>query len=153
MFIAPLTQRLTIQQFDRFISHVEFSNTCWIWTGAETRGYGRVKINSRMEQAHRVAWEVWVGPIPDGLCLDHLCRNRLCLNPLHLEVVTIHENTRRGLSPSAIAAREDLCKNGHILSETRYVDPSGRKHGCGICRNEASKKAVYKKRGRVYIAK
>lgn len=67
---------------------------CWIWDGAiaaET-GYG----TCQKKMAHRVVYEREVGPIPDGLVLDHLCRVRACVNPSHLEPVTIGENARRG---------------------------------------------------------
>ena len=59
-------------------------------------GYGIVTICGKKYYTHRVAYEELVGPIPDGLVLDHLCRNRRCCNPEHLEPVTDGENTRRG---------------------------------------------------------
>jgi hypothetical protein len=51
--------------------------------------------NKRTALAHRVAYEALVGPIPDGMTIDHLCRNKRCLNPAHMELVTRGENTRR----------------------------------------------------------
>lgn len=45
--------------------------------------------------AHRIAYELYKGKIPDGLTVDHLCFNRLCQNPQHLEAVTFEENARR----------------------------------------------------------
>jgi hypothetical protein len=56
-------------------------------------------------RAHRFAYELLVGPIPEGLVIDHLCRNRRCVNPAHLEPVTAEENWRRGDAPSAISTR------------------------------------------------
>ena len=53
-----------------------------------------------MVMAHRFAYEEYVGPIPDGLQIDHLCRNKWCVNPEHLEPVTCRENALRGVAPS-----------------------------------------------------
>ena len=75
---------------------------CWEWTKAlHSRGYGQMITGSKTTKrhnvyAHRFAYETLVGPIPDGLVLDHLCRNPKCVNPAHLEPVTRQENIRRG---------------------------------------------------------
>lgn len=69
---------------------------CWIWQGRPGKnGYGRISLNDAAHYAHRVAYETFVGPIPDDLTVDHLCRVRMCINPAHLEPVTRAENTRR----------------------------------------------------------
>lgn len=70
---------------------------CWLWTGAiQTRGYGSTGIGGgRTGLAHRVAYVALVGPIPQGLTLDHLCEVKRCVNPAHLEPVTAAENLRR----------------------------------------------------------
>jgi hypothetical protein len=78
------------------------STPCWIWQlslHART-GYGAKKTNGVSTLAHRAVYEHHVGPIPDGLELDHLCRVRACVNPAHLEPVTHKENVRRGLRDS-----------------------------------------------------
>lgn len=70
---------------------------CWIWLGELNRnGYGRVCVKGKRPVAHRHVYETLVGPIPEGLLLDHLCRVRCCVNPSHLEPVTPKENTLRG---------------------------------------------------------
>ena len=72
-------------------------NGCWVWTGAmfATTGYGAIRVDGRTTVAHRVSYEAYVEPIPDGLHIDHLCRNRRCVNPAHLEPVTQAINNQR----------------------------------------------------------
>lgn len=79
-----------------------FLGRCWLWTGAPTnQGYGHLKIRGLWVKAHRLAYEMLVGPVPDGLELDHLCRVRLCVRPSHLEPVTHAENVARAPSRRA----------------------------------------------------
>lgn len=81
----------------RFWSRISIAESgCWEWTGALiASGYGSIRVNDRGLVAHRFAWELLRGPIPDGLQVDHLCMNRKCCNPDHLEPVTQAENLRR----------------------------------------------------------
>ena len=67
---------------------------CWEWVGHGT-DYGVFYGGGTIASSHRFAYEAWVGPIPDGLDLDHLCYNTRCVNPAHLEPVTHLENVRR----------------------------------------------------------
>jgi hypothetical protein len=72
---------------------------CLIWQGRPGKnGYGRISVNNRVFYVHRVSYETHVGPIPEGLTIDHLCRIRMCIEPTHLEPVTLAENTRRELA-------------------------------------------------------
>ena len=66
------------------------------WTSTTLlNGYGQFRRYGRQQYAHRVAWELCNGPIPEGLQIDHLCRNRRCVRPDHLELVTASVNCQR----------------------------------------------------------
>ena len=81
----------------RLLSRIDQGADCWIWTGTRLRdGYGRVNRDGRTVAAHRAVYEHLVGPIGEGLVLDHLCRNKSCVRPEHLEPVSFFENLRRG---------------------------------------------------------
>jgi len=90
---------------------------CWIWTAWLSDGYGLIKNDGRTIIAHRLAYELYKGPIPDGLELDHLCRNRCCVNPDHLEPVTRQANILRGMGLCAENAKKTHCSNGHPYDE------------------------------------
>lgn len=108
---------------------------CWLWTGFVARnGYGRVRHGERIVRAHRHVYELLVGPIPDGLRLDHLCRVRHCVNPAHLEPVTHRENVLRGSSPIAQKAQQTHCIHGHRLDGGNlYVHPTDGTRKCRTC--------------------
>lgn len=73
-----------------------FLGPCWLWTSRQDRdGYGRFAVEGKDFRAHRFAYKDLVGPIPDGLTIDHLCRVPGCVNPAHMEPVTAGENKRR----------------------------------------------------------
>jgi hypothetical protein len=74
--------------------------------------------DGKVRLAHRVIYEYLVGPIPDGLSIDHLCRVRHCVNPAHLEPVTHRENVLRGQAPTAVNGRKTRCKRGHEFNRT-----------------------------------
>ena len=90
---------------DRFLAKVQLSLLCWEWLGAVgSSGYGVFWAGPGLRLAHRYAYEALVGPIPDGLDLDHLCGNTCCVNPAHLEPVTHAENVRRAARRRRAAA-------------------------------------------------
>ena len=117
----------------RFWRYVDKTDDCWLWTGAVCRGYGHFCISQRPTKtmkAHRFAYELITGPIPDGLTIDHLCRNPLCVNPDHLEPVTISENRSR-------VPRKTHCKHGHAFTEANtHISESvkrGKRRRCRTC--------------------
>lgn len=128
---------------------------CWDWQGRlNNAGYGHMSVRydegMKTVLAHRMSYEAFVGPIPDGLVIDHLCRNRTCVNPAHLEPVTSRENILR--SPIAVAAknaRKTHCPQGHPYDGANlYVLPSTGGRYCRACmsaygaRRRATQKAV-----------
>lgn len=124
----------TAAEIARFWVKVQPTGFCWEWTGARNDdGYGSAWTNGRSRRAHRMAYELLVGPIPDRMQLDHLCRNRACVNPDHVEIVTLEENVRRGYSPTAMNARLDRCRRGHPLDDA-YLADDGRH--CRECKAE-----------------
>lgn len=129
----------------RFWEKVDRGGDCWEWLAAvRSDGYGTFRLFGRMVRPHRYAYELLVGPIPDGLHLDHLCRNRTCVNPEHLEPVTLGENVLRGLGPSATNTRKTHCPRGHELAPYQ----PGAKRRCRPCDRAAVNRSAAKRRAR-----
>ncbi|MFD6677526.1 HNH endonuclease signature motif containing protein [Rhodococcus zopfii] len=128
----------------RFARRISVSETgCWEWFGPiGNSGYGQCKVGRLNKLTHRVVYEILVGPIPDGLQIDHLCKNRTCCNPAHLEPVTARENVLRGDTIAAANIQKSNCPKGH---EYDYTSPSGRR-GCRTCRRAAVSRYAAKKR-------
>lgn len=122
------------------------SSGCWEWTASRTlKGYGMIGAGSPQRgllAAHRVAFEIYVGPIPAGLQLDHLCRVRHCVNPDHLEPVSARENVRRGFGLAAINAAKTHCPQKHeYTADNTYYNPSTNRRMCRVCiRNHGIKR-------------
>jgi hypothetical protein len=114
---------------------------CWLWTGSiGSAGYGRIVIDTKRYQAHRLIYELLVEPIPDGLEIDHLCRVRNCVNPDHLEPVTQIENLRRArrfhYGGDGGDSDPNKCVRGHRLEgDNVYRRPSRpNSRECMACR-------------------
>lgn len=114
-------------------AHIGESNQCWPWKKPQSTGYGQFWIDGKPIGAHRVAYELSKGTIPEGLQIDHLFRNRACINPAHLEPVTCQVNLLRGETKAAYNAAKTHCKRGHAFSE--HGQPQKRGKECRTCRN------------------
>lgn len=129
---------------ERFWQYVspEPNSGCWLWDGpADRRGYGNIMVAGRKHKlAHRIGYELLVGPIPNGLVLDHLCRTPSCVNPEHLRCVTNRENVLCGIGRSAENARKTYCAAGHEYTLDNIYSHSGRRH-CRKCRKAAMTKS------------
>ena len=125
---------------ERFWSKVEFTGSCWLWRASRAgrMGYGSFWNGSAQVLAHRWAYEFCVGPIPEGLTIDHLCLVVLCVRPDHLEPVSNRENVLRGGGACAQNARKTQCKRGHELTENNIYRRPGRprERECLMCRTQ-----------------
>lgn len=133
----------------RFWEKVDVSGDCWLWHAAtDPAGYGRFRSDERTVLAHRWAWEALVGPIPEGLHIDHLCKVRNCVRPAHLEPVTPAENQRR--SPTAIGSYtpKTHCIRGHEFTPENTMHRIGKNvyRRCRICHNERERLAKARKK-------
>jgi len=117
-----------------------YSSPCWVWHGPRNHhGYGRTCVPGlgKNVRIHRATYQLFVGPIPSGLEIDHLCRVRECCNPSHLEAVTRLENMRRA---AALLVPATHCARGHEFTpENTYRNSSGGR-GCRHCLKEWRKR-------------
>lgn len=137
---------------ERFWEKVLKTDSCWIWVGAKSNGYGNLSVDGRALLAHRFSYEMHVAKIPAGLVIDHLCRNPSCVNPHHLDCVTMKENTERGLLYATIAANAKKithCKRGHELFGQNLKRDSRGHRSCRTCHANALKAWAAKNRRRI----
>lgn len=128
--LTPMTQE------DRFWSHVDKTDGCWLWTASKSKGgYGKtMRLHpDGSVYAHRVAYELLVGLVPKNMHLDHLCRVRHCVNPAHLEPVTPGENARRGETGKRNRIKTH-CPQGHPYDEANTKITSKGTRECRTCR-------------------
>lgn len=145
------------ERFETYVERLPDAPGCWLWTGAlqgpsrrGPGGYGVIGEGHRTLFAHRVSYEIYRGPIPQGLVIDHLCRLHCCVNPWHLQPVTTRLNILRGVGPSARHATRTHCLKGHLLDGV-VVRSSGRKQRyCRRC--NAANVAAVKRRAKAAVA-
>jgi hypothetical protein len=103
---------------ERFWALVDKSGDCWLWTGFVTDDHGRFRFRGRATWAHRVAWELTHGPIPNGFSVLHTCHVGSCVNPAHLYLGTQADNVR------------DRVRSGRQPSKAKGYDywPTGERH-------------------------
>lgn len=149
--VEPKSQlgRVHRPAMDRFIEKTMTTDEeCIVWTGGlNGAGYGQFYVGRTSTKstgkgyAHRWSYEQFVGPIPEGMHLDHLCRNRACVNPDHLEPVTLRENLLRGEGVSAIHAKKTHCPAGHpYAGDNLRIDPKKGARFCRACARIAAQK-------------
>jgi hypothetical protein len=134
---ATGTSRPTLR--DRFLAKVvipdDDPDACWGWTGIKEKGYSRISVGHSPVQAQRVAYELFVGPIPEDYEVDHTCRNPECTNPRHLEAVTKVENLRRA------AAAWTHCRKGHEFTpENIGINTHTGRRYCRTCVNAGQRR-------------
>lgn len=126
---------------ERFWVKVDKTGCCWRWTASLDAGeHGQFNLGTTADgkklirRAHRISYTWLVGPIPDGLVLDHLCRHRECVNPKHLQPVTHWENIMRGVGPSPVNAAKPKCKYDHEFTpENTWINPKTGWRQCRTC--------------------
>lgn len=121
-----------------FLAKVHKTESCWLWTGASWNGYGRFDN----ERAHRFAYRLFKGPIPEGMEIDHSCHiagqcmktvdcpHRRCVNPDHLKAVTHRVNVLRGNGVAAKRKMQTHCVRGHEFTKENIYEY----RGCRLCR-------------------
>jgi hypothetical protein len=130
-----MTQALLPSWFSERVVFAE--GQCWEWTGfIDQGGYGQIPVAADDRKAHRFAYTTLVGPIPEGMTLDHLCKCRHCVNPVHLEVVTRAENTLRSTSPFVLNKAKTHCLNGHPLTGANLITKKDGRRNCLQCRRD-----------------
>lgn len=128
--------RATASEIQRFESKFIKTSSCWEWNSPLDRdGYGTFYFRKRNRRAHRVAYYIYVGDIPNGLVIDHICLKPNCVRPDHLRAITQRENTLDGRGVGAINARKTHCKLGH-----KFDKVYGKQRYCTICSNAKSKR-------------
>lgn len=146
----PYPQRAVRPLEERIFEKVDADGCCWLWTGAKNiGGYGAVSLGRRDGAAivHRLVWKLLVGPIPEGMELDHLCRVRECCNPDHLQPVTRAVNVARGAQRAGIHRRA-ACINGHPFTPDNTITTLRGTHTCRTCRCLANRRYRARKKQR-----
>ena len=121
---------------DRFNNNFIIKGECKLWNKyLDKDGYGTFYFKQKVRKAHRVAYFMKNGSIPEGMVIDHTCKNRSCVNTKHLRVVTRTQNTMENSnSVGAVNKSKTHCKNGHVFD--RFYD----QRYCSICQKEKTKR-------------
>lgn len=121
---------------------------CHIWQRhVAPNGYGQICTPGRIRRiAHRAAYEVAKGPIPDGLQIDHLCKNTRCVNPDHLEAVTQRVNALRSNSPAALNAQKTHCPRSHPYAAGNMRQRPNGSRVCLTCDRDSARRRYWERR-------
>ena len=144
-----------MHNIDRFVAKLEVDeNGCWLWQGALTKqdrpgggGYPRFKQGQKTVLAHRLSYQEWVGPLVEGMEIDHSCNVRSCVNPDHLIQVTPRQNASRVVRPNSLKTH---CPEGHQYTiDNTYIRENPRTGGtfrtcreCALSKNRKRRKVA-----------
>ena len=137
----------------RFTSHVDKSGDCWLWQpGKDKDGYGKIKVAGKHLRAHRLSYELYVGPIPESVMVLHRCDVPGCVNPDHLWLGTALDNNRdRDQKGRNRYAKRTHCVHGHLYTpENTLIDNGARK--CVTCVRKTARMASRKYREKIRLA-
>lgn len=116
---------------------------CWLWTRpANSWGYGQTTVRGKAKAIHRVFYELLIGPIPEGMVLDHICRQRLCVNPMHLQPITHGENVALG------RLRKTECPHGHPLEGDNLRITKAGHRACVTCSRDQGRERYHRRKAR-----
>lgn len=168
---------MTERDYSRFVAKIAADvSGCWIWTASRVpNGYGKFGLDGRTRAAHRLAYEYWIGQIPEGSELDHLCRTPACVNPTHLEPVSHQVNILRGITEKSPETRRKIgaskigkprpwtpewrerllahcvkathCKRGHRFDSANTYQRSDGGRMCLTCTRAAALRSYYRRNG------
>lgn len=133
------------------ITDTGFDTPCWLWKKSLIwSGYAKTWYQGKTVAAHRLSYEVFIGPIPDGLQVDHLCKIKHCVNPEHLEPVTPRTNVMRADTVAARNAAKTHCGEGHEYAGDNLliVQTTGERR-CRTCTNETARQYRNRQRGKL----
>ncbi len=121
-----MSSPISMNSINRFWSKVEITGlgACWEWTAYKSAsGYGQFSLDNKLTYAHRVAYILIYGEIPNGTDVHHKCGNSGCVNPLHLRTMSHKEHTQAHKT-------KEFCHNGHDLTSPENRCKSGQCKPC-----------------------
>lgn len=138
----------------KYLANAEVRDGCWGWTGAvDGKGYGAIKAHhngaSSLVKAHRVSYELHIGPIPPGMFIDHVCHTRTCTNPGHLRLATNKQNqeNRAGANRNSVSGVRGVSWNTERKKWVGVVSHNGKTYRVGRFNSVAdAERAVTSKR-------
>jgi len=125
----------------RLLSRIIERDGHWLWVGSHrpVYGHGYIKVRGVQQYAHRVSYELFVGPIPPGLHLHHKCRIGGCINPEHLIPLTPKEHVRADDTTAGRNAKKTRCIHGHLFDESNTRYSKSGKRRCKTCDSNQSR--------------